>query len=258
MSRLQNHVRDPLHVFKGQDENEPVEIFARVHWFFSVRLFTLYVLALAGPGALLLLLAFFNLSFESRFVRDVLLFLYCLYALFCTASFFVRWMKMYLDYIIVTRVRIVDVNTKRIFSVSSAETLISEVVDVSVTSRGYIANKLHFGTLTIQTKATKGLFQQQHVPNAEAVRSRIVTLCEEHEKDTQTAAFQAAFQAMGSEGITVKAPEEGLAVRPVHEETAPPKDRRDPNAPPAAGIDRRDADRRGPEPDRRGGDDGLS
>jgi hypothetical protein len=249
MARLQHPSRDPYHVFAGQRPDEPAVIYATRHWWFSLRALLVYAVLLLAPAMILVLAAALGLRVPSGGLAFISL-AYSLYALAVTAGAFVKWMKLYVDYLVVTPVRIVDVDVDRIFRVRSAEALLPEIVDVRVSTHGFLASKLNHGDITLQTSAEHTNFGQEGVPRAEQIRSKILSLRIEHEKDTQTDALKTAFESIGAEegGNPVKAPETGIPVRPAEAGGLPAHPVREEDARP-------EGEPKPPSPERRSGDD---
>lgn len=184
---------DPLHTFPGQRADERAIIFARHHWVFDfAQLIQYLTMLLVAPIIYVALLSFgFSLG---HIGHSLLIIIYCGYALTISLASFVRWLKDYLDYLVVTSERVVDVDQVGVFRISVSEASLNDIQDVSSTIPGFLGSMFGFGDLRIQTAAEKGSFTLQRIPRPMDKRSRILDLAEHYRSVTQAAGVAQAIR----------------------------------------------------------------
>src|SRR3989344_3750200 len=105
---------------------------------------------------------------------------YALILLIAWMIFFVIWTNYYLDVMIVTNLRIIDVDQKGFFSREIATLGIDKIQDITVNISGVLATFLDFGTLKIQTAAEVSEFIIRDIPKPNEVKSIIYNLHNQH------------------------------------------------------------------------------
>ena len=90
--------------------------------------------------------------------------------------FFVIWTNYYLDVLIVTDKRIIDVEQKGFFNRELATVRLENIQDITVNVGGILATFLDYGTLKIQTAAEAREFIVRDVPEPNKVKSVIYDL----------------------------------------------------------------------------------
>lgn len=90
--------------------------------------------------------------------------------------FFIIWTNYYLDVLIVTDRRIVDVDQKGFFSREVATLSLDKVQDITVTISGILATFLNFGTIKIQSAGESEEFVIGNMPNPDKIKSVIFDL----------------------------------------------------------------------------------
>jgi uncharacterized membrane protein YdbT with pleckstrin-like domain len=159
----------------GKDEKIILEI--RKHWFvlFSKTLFLVFLLALPviiAVGANILNLSkFVTLIGDGTYISIILT---SVWLLFIWITFFVIWTDYYLDILIITDKRIIDINQKRLFSRDISVSQLDHIEDVSTEIHGLIATLLNFGNIQIQTAGENREFIVQGVPNPDNIRRQIM------------------------------------------------------------------------------------
>jgi len=110
--------------------------------------------------------------------NDLFLFfgIYSLVLLFAWVIFFIIWTNYYLDVLVITDKRIVDVEQKGFFSRELSTVRMENIQDITVNISGVLATLLDFGTLRIQTAAEAREFIIRDVPQPNKVKSIIYDL----------------------------------------------------------------------------------
>lgn len=140
---------------KNLRSGEKVDIVLRRHWIafaflaiyaISGILFTIILLSVLGTSAsvVLMLIAF-----------------WMYYSLFL----YVSWLNYELDVIILTNNRIVCVEQKTFLNRSVGETTLDKVQEVSIETKGLLANLFDFGTLKILTSGSSPSFDMTYSPH---------------------------------------------------------------------------------------------
>lgn len=104
------------------------------------------------------------------------MFLYSSALLFAWILFFVIWTNYYLDVLIVTDKRIIDVEQKGFFHRELSTLRLDKIQDITVTVSGILATFLDFGTMRIQTAGESTEFVMRDVPEPNRVKSIIYEL----------------------------------------------------------------------------------
>lgn len=104
------------------------------------------------------------------------IFVYSFILLFVLIAFSVIFTNFYLDVLIVTTERIIDVEQIRFFSREVATVALENIQDITVKVDGIIASFFGFGDLLIQTAAEKREFILKGVPDPESFKKIIYDL----------------------------------------------------------------------------------
>lgn len=129
-----------------------------VVWWFLNRLFPLL---LAGP-ILFPLAALFG----SVYYLSLVIFFY---------SYFIDF---YLDLLVVTNDRLIDIEQRGLFSRTISEVDLYQVQDVTSEVNGLFPSLFRYGQLTVQTAGPVGHFVVRDVPNPNALRRAILDLAD--------------------------------------------------------------------------------
>lgn len=192
LPRLATPRVDPYNCFPGQDPSERAVIFARHHWLFTLAVFLRYIVWLVIPLIITAVLAALDVRMQPQ-TGNLLLFLACWYAMILTALYFVRWLRAYYDYVVITTERIVDVDQIGLFEHTTSETSLSEIQDVSHHIRGFWGSVFGYGDLKIQTAGEKGLFEMKNLAKPAEIRSQVLVLRDSFVERQQAHAFQDAL-----------------------------------------------------------------
>lgn len=185
-------------------EGEKVIAEVRRHW-----------LPLLGEGAALLLIGALPFAAEGLLASvggrtaDVLnhygahiLVLESTWILLVWMVFAVIWTNHYLDVLIITDRRILDIEQVRLFERDIAELRVNNIEDMHVEVPGFLAHWLDFGNLELQTAAESKAFIVRNIEHPERVRAVISSMRENYharaEGDLQRPAGTPADAARGN------------------------------------------------------------
>ena len=88
--------------------------------------------------------------------------------------FFVAWTNYYLDVLLVTSKRVVDIEQLGLFSRDEAELRIENIQDIKVEIAGVLASILHFGNIHIQTAGQSKEFIIKNLHDPQGVKDEIM------------------------------------------------------------------------------------
>ncbi len=92
--------------------------------------------------------------------------------------FFVAWTNYYLDILILTDKRIIDINQIGLFARDISELRLEKIQDLKIEIIGFIPSLLNFGSLTIQTAGESSEFSIRNIHDPNAIKNLIA---ERHE-----------------------------------------------------------------------------
>lgn len=154
------------------EENEYVIYIAHKHWFiFATRLFVVIVMAII-PLILLLLIGLIP-SVDPVETAKIFTLFYSVYLLLMWIVAFVMWTDYYLDVLVVTNMRIMDIEQKGLFDREVSTIRFETIQEIGVEIEGLIPTFLSFGNLYIQTAATNREFSIDEIANPTLVKEII-------------------------------------------------------------------------------------
>lgn len=168
------------------EKDEKIILEVRKHWFvlFSKTLFLLF---------LLLLPILIAISANTLNISDVIaikgnhtylyIILSSVWILFIWITFFIIWTDYYLDILMITNKRVIDIEQKGLFSREIAVSPLTRVEDATTEVNGIIATLLNFGNIHLQTAAESREFTINGVPNPSEIRRKIMTARENSLKE---------------------------------------------------------------------------
>jgi hypothetical protein len=141
--------------FKGQHSDEVVIAFFRSHWITLVPLFIIYTFFMATT--LILLMSFANqiIYFFSTSIGKIALIL-CIFLLtYFIHHFFIRLINHFLSYVIITNLRIVEI--QKIIFVKDLQFShnLKMIQDIEKEQNGLLKNILSFGELIIKMSSSE-------------------------------------------------------------------------------------------------------
>ena len=102
------------------------------------------------------------------------LFLATAWFLIVWISFFITWTNYYLDVLLITTKRVIDIEQAGLFARDQAELRIENIQDIKVEILGILASLLRFGNIHIQTAGMSKEFIIKHIHNPHGVKDAIM------------------------------------------------------------------------------------
>lgn len=166
--------------FSEQAREEKVVLFLRRHWFSFCYWIIIILILFLGPLLLYLFLGnvFSNLISLQMGSAYLIVGLACYY-LFILALFLTAWMNYYLNVIIITKARLVDIKQIGLFNRKVSEQSLLRVQDVSSRMTGFFQTLLLFGTVYVETAGESPNFTMPNVPKPYKVSNTIMKLHED-------------------------------------------------------------------------------
>lgn len=143
------------------EEGETLVIQVRKHWLFILGHATVLLMFSVVPVMLApVLFRYITPGLQEEIggvlLASLYLFLSSAWLWFVLVMFFVMWTNYYLDVLVVTNRRLIDMEQFVLFSRDETIILLENIEDVKMETIGFLATVLHFGNLQIQTAgATK-------------------------------------------------------------------------------------------------------
>lgn len=161
--------------FEAQREDEEILIIARRHWIVYIPSLVIGFFVLISCLALLANLPRIEAldSYVLQAVATVLLSLACLFTLLFV---YISWLVNYLNFQIVTREHIVDINQQALFHRKVSELFLNEIQDVSASQKGILQSLLTYGDVTIQTAGELPNFLFEKVNDPYQISKRIMEI----------------------------------------------------------------------------------
>lgn len=103
-------------------------------------------------------------------------FFYSLILIFVLISFMTIFTNFYLDILIITSEKIIDIDQKRFFSREVATLMLENIEDIKVNVDGIIPSFLDYGDMTIQTSAEAREFVIKGIPHPDETKRLIFDL----------------------------------------------------------------------------------
>ena len=154
----------------------------RRHWITYIP--TIFLYFILGIIPIVLLTAAYvtdSIPQEIGF-RTLLALIICAYELSIALFFYASFLIYYLDMIIITNDRIVEVSQKNLFSRSVSELDLYKIQDSTSDVTGFVATLFDYGTLSLQTAGENENFVFPGVGKPHALRRQIMELAEEDRK----------------------------------------------------------------------------
>jgi hypothetical protein len=104
------------------------------------------------------------------------LYIYSVVLLFVWVIFFKIWTDYYLDILVVTNKRIIDVEQKGFFHRDIATVRLDNIQDIRVNIKGILATFLDYGEVHIQTASESREFVMHFVPKPNKIKAMIYDL----------------------------------------------------------------------------------
>lgn len=159
------------------DKNEKIIFKIRKHWFilFAESFFLIFLLLfpVAGFIAINATDMLSSIQFAGN-VSYLLIAISATWFLFLWIAFFVIWTDYYLDILILTNLRVVNIDQRGLFSRKVSTFKLHRIQDVSVDVHGIIPTLLGFGKVHIQTAGESQKFVISGIPHPYKTKSEIL------------------------------------------------------------------------------------
>jgi len=158
------------------DKDEKILLEIRKHWFILLTE-TFFLLFLAAIP--FVLFTGVSLTHVLRFITvegsgtSIFVALSCIWLLFVWLTFFVIWTDYYLDILIITSKKVIDIEQKGLFYRDVSTFRLDKIQDITVKVSGLIPTMLHFGNLYIQTASEEQSFAAIGIPHPDRIKWQI-------------------------------------------------------------------------------------
>jgi len=139
------------------ESNEKKLKIIRRHFLVLAPLVIFIVVAAVAPYVLYVLISSDFFAANPEFlplinaISDWKTFGYSIWLLLLWIIFFVEWTDYYLDMLVVTNKRLIDIEQKGFFNREITSFFFAQIQDITVETRGVVRTLFHFGDLHIQT-----------------------------------------------------------------------------------------------------------
>ena len=160
------------------DNGENIVKVVRRHWFVMLSFaLSIFIMAVA-PVLLYIFSIYIGLHFPeiAGSVQNWIAFLYSIWLLILWTIFFIEWTDYYLDVLIITDKRVVNVEQKGFFHREVISFRYEQIQDITVETRGVIQTFFKFGLMQIQTAGEKRCIIIKHANNPEEARRILVDM----------------------------------------------------------------------------------
>lgn len=155
----------------------------RRHWFTFLPAIAFFLLLLALPIGLYWIIALnFSGWLNSPIGFPILILFASIYYLSVILYFFTYFVTFYLDVLIMTNDRLVDVDQNSLFSRTVAEVDLYQIQDATSEVKGIFATLFNYGNVIIQTAGALPKFTLSNIPNPHQVRQMLMDLSAEDKK----------------------------------------------------------------------------
>lgn len=168
-----------LDQFIHQKPYEHIAYRVRRHLITLLPAIAIFFLLLAMPfGAHWLIAAQFPAWLEGPIVSPLIILFGSVYYLSVVLFFYSYFLDFYLDLLVVTNDRLIDIEQIGVFARSVAEVDLYKIQDITSTVKGIFASLFNYGDLEVQTAGAVEKFRVENVPRPEALRQAILDLAE--------------------------------------------------------------------------------
>ncbi|MEK7643127.1 MAG: PH domain-containing protein [Patescibacteria group bacterium] len=151
-------------------EHEVIVVVARKHWMVMASVATGITLLFFVP-----VIIFWLDSANIAVLKKYSIFLSSLYWLVLLIIFYIEFLRIWLDALVVTSSRVIVIEQHSLFHREVSEFGVERVQDVSVETIGIVASFFNFGTITVHT-AGETNFVISQVANPMEVKDRVLAI----------------------------------------------------------------------------------
>ncbi|HEX9503528.1 MAG TPA: hypothetical protein VF974_04380 [Patescibacteria group bacterium] len=170
-------INNPL--FPGQQENEKIYLVIRQHW----MILALKILAWLLFAVILIISDWAIKTYAPNLLispyAEIITLIKSVYLLFLILGLFLLWIMYYLNVMIVTNERVVDITQNSLISHKVSELNLNRTQDVTAETEGILETFFDFGNVYLQDAASAERFIFYNVPNPAKVEKLILDLYEE-------------------------------------------------------------------------------
>ena len=159
------------------DQDEEILFIVHKHWFALMGEIVLFTLAGLAPLVVVLLIGVVPADLLAIVPGNATLLaiaLAFLWLTFVLPFVFVVWTDHYLDSLILTTKRVIDIEQKGLFSREVSSFRLDRVQDITTEVNGLIPTMLNFGNVHIQTAGETRQFIARFIPAPDEVKTRIL------------------------------------------------------------------------------------
>ncbi len=150
----------------------------RHHWiFFSLEAVSSFILALLPPLVVYGVLKIQNLVFPS-FIIGLLLFVYLIWLLLVWVYFFVAWSDYYLDVLIITDRKVIDIDQKGIFHREVASFRLERIQNIAIETPNFFSTLFDYGHINLETAGEEKSFEMMNAASPYHAKDIIMAECE--------------------------------------------------------------------------------
>lgn len=157
-------------------KDEKIILEQRKHWYIIATESFMFAIGAIAPLILIPIIAGYSSSFSSYFSSNLPLFIFFFSAwtLLMWVSFFVLWTNYYLDIIIVTDKRVIDIEQLGLFARDQAEVRLENIQDIKVEVIGIVESLLRLGNIHIQSAGQSREILAKGFPDPHIIKNTIV------------------------------------------------------------------------------------
>ncbi|MCX6811927.1 MAG: hypothetical protein NT039_04535 [Candidatus Berkelbacteria bacterium] len=199
--------------FPGQEKGEKVLFFTRRHplSFLGLFLFSFFMVIL--PFLVYWIVIVFGIVDLSVTGEKIMIVLEGAYLLFVLGFFLAAWIDYYMDVMIVTNLRIIDITQNVLFSRTIAEANLTDIEDINAEVKGILPTLFHYGTIFVQTAGTARNFEFDSMPDPYGISKMIVDL---HQKSLLEEEKKEAVE-IGESFARARGREEEIGEKDIHQ-----------------------------------------
>jgi len=154
----------------------------RRHWIVMLNNVLVSALLAFVPVIVYIILDELEIISLTGATTSLFIFLTSSWLLLLWTFFYVAWTNYYLDVLVLTNKRLIDIEQKGLFNRNMSELRWENVQDITVEVSGFLATLLDFGNVHVQTAATSKEFIMKTVPRPYKIKDEILKQYELNKK----------------------------------------------------------------------------
>ncbi len=163
--------------FPAQEANEEMKYILRRHWVAELWIWLRYALIAAIPIGVYFYAKYYFPNWQSNNEAFALVVIFVsIYYLGVLLFLLNAWLDYYLDVWIITNMKVVSVEQKRMFSRHISRMKFDRIQDVTSDTTGFFATFFKYGDVYIQSAGTKERFVLKQVPQPDEITKTIIRL----------------------------------------------------------------------------------